>query len=376
MQTQQLALVAAAVVLVGMPTTATAVAPPEQAQMSFKAMDYQDRQDQASRIGVKALSSHWVLPIGASWALEAGTVVDAISGASPAYYTAPRSFAPVRDTRRAQDIKASHYWRNQRITLGQSGSKEIDYASRSHVLMYSRSTPDNNTTLDIGAARTHDTINPVTQLVVNEKKTVNELLLGLTQVVSPRDLIQVQWVHSSGQGYFSDPYKLLDARPNHRQTDALSFRWNHHRPDTNTTARWQARVAQDSFGIRSATLGLELAQVLSPQWTLTPSARLYSQSAASFFSAPDPARPDVPFIPSNFVLGQSHISFDQRLAALGALTMGLKLEKKITASTSVDIKYERYRQRNAWTLHGPHVEGLDDFKAQFVQLGLTHKFGR
>lgn len=376
MQTQQLALAAAAVVLQGLPSAVTAVTPPEQAQASFKAMDYQDRQDQASRIGVKALSSHWVLPIGASWALEAGTVVDAISGASPAYYTAPRSFAPVRDTRRAQDIKAAHYWRNQRIMFGQTGSKEIDYASRSHVLMYSRSTPDNNTTIDIGTARASDTINPVTQLVVNEKKTVQEYLWGLTQVVTPRDLIQVQWVHANGHGYFSDPYKLLDARPNHKRTDAISFRWNHHLPETHTTARWHARAAQDSFGVRSSTLGLELAQVLSPDWTLTPSTRFYSQSAASFFSAPQPGRPDVPFIPKDFVLGQSHISFDQRLAAFGALTWGLKLEKKISASTSVDIKYERYRQRNAWTLHGPHVEGLDDFKAQFVQLGLTHKFGR
>ncbi|PVE06661.1 DUF3570 domain-containing protein [Limnohabitans sp. Rim28] len=376
MQTQQLAMAAAAVVMLGMPTAASAVAQPERAQVSLKTMDYQDRQDQASRIGVKAQSSHWVLPIGAAWALEAGTVVDTISGASPAYYTARRSFAPVRDERRAQDIKASHYWRNQRIMLGQSGSKEVDYLSRSHVFMYSRSTPDNNTTLDLGAARTHDTINPVTRLVVDEKKTVTELLLGLTQVVTPRDLVQVQWVHSSGQGYFNDPYKLLDARPDHRRTDALSLRWNHHRPQTQTTARWQARVMEDSFGIRSATLGLDLAQVLTPQWTLTPSARIYSQSTASFFSAPDPNRPDVPFIPNNFVLGQSHISFDQRLAAFGALTLGLKLEKKITSNTSVDIKYERYRQRNAWSLHGPNVEGLDDFKAQFVQLGLTHKFGR
>ena len=284
MQIQQLALAASAVVLASTSSMVGAVTQPEQAQFSLKAMDYQDRQHQLSRIGVKALSSYWVVPIGTSWALEAGTVVDAISGASPAYYTAPRSFAPVRDTRRAQDVKASHYWRNQRIMLGRSESKEIDYASSSHVFMYSRSTPDNNTTVDLGVARTSDTINPVTQLVVDEKKTVQELLMGLTQVMTPQDLIQLQWVHSSGQGYFNDPYKLLDSRPTTRQINSLSFRWNHHRPETNTTARWHARASNDSFGIRSTTVGLDLAQVLSPQWTLTPSARFYSQSGAYFFS--------------------------------------------------------------------------------------------
>ena len=376
MQTQQLALAAATVLLASTSSGVQAVTRPEQAQVSIKAMDYQDRQDQANRIGVKALSTHWILPIGASWALEAATVVDAISGASPAYYTAPRSFAPLRDTRWAQDIKVSHYGRNQRIMLGHSGSREVDYVSSSYVLMYSRSTPDNNTTIDLGAARTSDTINPVTQLVVSETKNVQDFLLSLTQVITPQDLVQLQWVNSIGQGYFNDPYKLLDSRPSHRRIDAISFRWNHHRPETSTTARWHARAAQDSFGIRSGTIGLELAQVLSPQWTLTPSARFYSQSSASFFSPPDPQRPDLPSIPGNFVLGQSHISFDQRLAALGALTLGLKLERKITANTAVDIKFERYRQNNAWSLHGPHVEGLDDFKADIVQLGFTYKFGR
>lgn len=376
MQTQQLALAAASVLLASTAPGVQAVTRPDQAQVSIKAMDYQDHQNQASRIGVKALATHWTVPIGAQWAVEAGTVVDAISGASPAYYTVPGSLAPLRDTRRAQDIKVSHYGRNQRIMLGHSGSKEIDYVSSSQVFMYTRSTPDNNTTLDVGTARTHDTINPVTQIVVNEKKNVHEWLLGLTQVMTPRDLVQIQWVHSSGRGYFSDPYKLLDARPSQRRIDAINLRWNHHRPDTQTTARWQARLAHDSFGIRSATLGLELAQALSPQWTLTPSARFYSQSSASFFSPPDLQRPDLPNIPANFVLGQSHISFDQRLAALGALTLGLKLESKITDQTTVDIKFERYRQRNAWSLHGPQVQGLDDFRAHIVQLGVTHKFGR
>ena len=83
MQTQQLALAAATVLLASTSSGAQAVTRPEQAQVSIKAMDYQDRQDQANRIGVKALSTHWILPIGASWALEAATVVDAISGASP-----------------------------------------------------------------------------------------------------------------------------------------------------------------------------------------------------------------------------------------------------------------------------------------------------
>lgn len=375
MQVQQLALAAGMAVLAGVPASGIAVTRPEQAQVSVKGMDYQDWQRERDRIHVKALSTHWVVPVASSWVLEAGTVVDAISGASPAYYTAPRSFAALRDTRRAQDVKAAYYWDNQRLVLGRGDSRELDYVSRSHVLMYSRSTADNNTTLDLALAHTRDTINPVTRLVVDEKKTVQEFLVGVTQVWSPRDLWQLQWVHSQGRGYFSDPYKLLDSRPSRRQVDSLSFRWNHHWPETHTTARWHARATRDSFGIRSGTVGLDLAQVLPSEWTLTPSVRFYSQSAAGFFSPPAPDRADVPFIPNDFVLGQSHISFDQRLAPFGALTLGLKLEKRITAATTVDVKLERYRQRNSWSFQDRTVQGLDDFRAQFIQFGLTHKFG-
>lgn len=375
MQTQQLALAAATVLLAATSSDVKAVTRPDQAQVSVKALDYQDSQDQVSRIGVKALSTHWILPFGDSWVLEAGTVVDTISGASPSYYTAPRSFAPVRDARRARDVKVSHHWANQRITLGLSHSDEADYVSSGHVLSYTRSTSDNNTTFDLAVARSRDTINPVTQLVVDEKKTVLEWLLGLTQVLTPQDLVQVQWIHVNGKGYFSDPYKLLDTRPNHRRVNAISLRWNHHWPEIDTTARWQARTARDSFGIRANTFGLDVAKVISPEWTLTPSVRFYSQSSARFFSPPDPQRPHVPVIPNGFVLGESHISFDQRLAPYGALTLGLKLERKIATRTTVDIKYERYRQRSAWSRHGTTIKGLDGFNAHFIQLGITHKFG-
>lgn len=375
MQIQELARVASAALIAGGASVAVAISPPDQAQVSFKAMNYQDRQDQVNRIGVKALSTHWVLPLGGAWSIEAGTVVDTISGASPAYYTSPSSFAAVHDKRQAQDVRAAYHWDNQRIALGQGRSKEVDYLSRSHVLLYTRSTPDNNTTVDLGTAYTQDTINPVNRLVVDERKAVREFLVGVTQVFSPQDLVQWQWVHTRGHGYYSDPYKLLDARPDVRRIDALGVRWNHHMPGTQTTARWHVRAASDTFGIRSGSLGLELARVLTPQWTVTPSARFYSQSSAIFFSPPHPDRPDRPYIPELFVLGQSHISFDQRLAAYGALTWGVKLERKISSNSWVDVKYERYRQRNAWALHGAAVQGLADFNAQFIQVGLTYKFG-
>lgn len=374
MDTRALAMAAAALTALGT-ELAQAVSLPEQAQISIKAMDYQDSQEGALRIRVKALSTQAILPVGASWSLEVGSVIDAISGASPAYYTAPQSFADVHDKRRAYDLKAAYHWQGQRLSLGMARSNEADYLSTSHLLGYAASTADNNTTLELGAAITRDTINPVTQQVVNQKKDSHDLLISLNRVLTPSDLVQVQWVHTQGRGYYSDPYKFLDTRPDHKRANAIAMRWNHHMPDTRTTARWSARATHDSFGIRSATLGLDLAQSLPAQWTLTPGVRFYSQSSARFFSPPSPSGKGYPVIPPDFQLGQTPISFDQRLAAYGALTWALKLEKQLTPHTQIDIKLDRYQQRNAWSLHGPEVTGLAHFKARYIQLGLTHRFG-
>lgn len=374
METRDLLVAASLVLGSGIHDIALANSPPDQARVGIKAMDYRDSQPGADRMRVQALSTQMVLPLGASWSLEASTVVDAISGASPAYYTSPASFASVVDHRKAWDLRVSYYWAGQRLLMGYLRSAESDYLSRGQVLRYSVNTADNNSTFDIGVARASDHINPANAIVENERKSSHEWLLGLTQVLSPQDLLQLQWVRFEGRGYFTDPYKFLDSRPDRKRLDALTVRWNHHMPKQGVTARWHARLADDSFGIRSATLGLDLATTAG-QWTLTPGFRFYSQSSAYFFSPPDPSRPALPAFPPGFVLQESRLSFDQRMAAFGALTWGLKLEKKLSDNTSLDFKFERYLQRNPWTLHGATVKGLADFRARIVQVGWSYRFG-
>ena len=67
-------------------------------------------------------------------------------------------------------------------------------------------------------------------------------------------------------------------------------------------------------------------------------------------------------------------SADQRLASFGAVTLSMKVAYAITAETVVDFKVETYRQAADLYLSGKGSPGLDPFNAQFVQIGLTHRF--
>lgn len=344
-------------------------------------LDYRETQREADqtldRMRVRAWSTRWQLPMAETWSLDLTTVVDVISGASPTWYAVPDSFGEVDDRRRAADVKLVREWGRWRTTLGLATSSEADYRSLGRSLRVARASEDRNLVFDLAYSDTRDRIDPVNRVVSDERKAIRDGLLGVTWVASPVDVVQVQLVRSLGEGYYSDPYKLLDQRPRERRQSVAMLRWNHHRIDWETTFRFSLRAYQDSWGLRSQTLGVDTVVPLAPYlsaasgWTVTPSVRLYSQNAARFFAPPDPAAPERPRLPADFRFGETLLSFDQRLAAFGALTLGLKLDWQLSPRTRLNLKWEAYRQRNDWAWNAPGTAGLPDFQARFLGFGFS-----
>ena len=52
------------------------------------------------------------------------------------------------------------------------------------------------------------------------------MLVGVTQVLSVNDIVQSNLTYSVGSGYYNDPYKAIDVRPDHRDQLAWLTRWN------------------------------------------------------------------------------------------------------------------------------------------------------
>ena len=158
-------------------------------------------------------------PLSDSLVVEGSLVYDAMSGASPLFFNAlsGASALGVTDYRTAGDFKVTKYFERFAIGAGAAYSHERDYVSRGGSVELRTWTADKNRTYALGVAGASDRIHTEAGAADRERKYVLDFLAGVTQVVSPTTIVQSNLTYSRGHGYFTDPYKLLDNRPDRRQ---------------------------------------------------------------------------------------------------------------------------------------------------------------
>ncbi len=342
--------------------------PPERGTVSYRHLDYQDMQPGWDRISVKANAMAVVLPVAGEWSVGGSYTRDIVSGASPYFHSEQLLAGEIEERRIGRDLSLSRYFRRGTLTAGWVDSQESDYTSRGFSLAGSWSTESNNTTFTAGASTLHDRIDVSSIGATQESKDTDTVMVGVTQVLSPVDIVQFNLSRAEGKGFFSDPYKFRDNRPGHRQQDVALVRWNHHFPSLDATSRLGYRYYEDTFGVVAHTLDLEWVQQLPHGWTLTPELRLYAQDDADFYV--DPRFPGVP----NFRPRSQIQSEDQRLSTFGATTLGLKLAKQIGPDWVVDVEYQNYEQRSDWYPWGDGSKDLKPFRANFLQFGVSWSF--
>lgn len=352
-------------------TSAQAEDAPDKAEISTKYLRYRDQQPGLERLTVNSPSIAISVPIAGVWSLDAGLVADQLSGASPRYHTVISSASKMSDSRRAADLRLHRYFDRVKLSAGISYSTEHDYDSTALSLNASFSSEDNNTTWNVGVGSASDKIT-ATGRVLKEEKNGNDFLIGVSQILSPVDIVQLSYSHTNAHGYFSDAYKSLDIRPRERQQSAMLLKYHHYFREIDGTFRVNYRHYYDSFGIRSHTIQLDFAQHLGTDWVITPTLRLYSQSAADFYF--DPVYTFL-FIPVGYKIGGTQfVSEDQRMSAFGGRSIGLKLSKQIDSHWQADVSVERYRQRSDWTFFDNQRPALAPLNASMLQIGLRYRF--
>lgn len=366
------------------PTTAAAENAPEKSTIAVKYGSYNDSQPGWDRIKATAPQVYVQAPIAGDWSIEASGVVDSVSGATPYAHT-QRSGASsggkvgMSDERTAGDVKITRYMARSAISVSVAYSKENDYKSTALGLDGRWSSDDNNRTWTLGVGAARDAIDNTASGIntaINEHKNTQEIMGGITQVLTPADIVQVNLTRGTGSGYFNDPYKSYDLRPSQRDTAIALVRWNHYLEPFDASLRSSYRYYSDTFGVQSHTLGLDWVQPAG-KWTFTPGLRYYSQQAANFYF--DPAlnaqgQYDALGTLMRVMRLTGYKSADQRLAAFGAITLSMKLAYAISPGTTVDFKVDTYRQSADLYLGGKGSPGLDPFSAQFFQIGLSHRF--
>lgn len=347
---------------------------PGPAQVAFKWLSYEDSQPGLKRVSVSSPSLLARVPVGERYAVEGSLTSDSVSGASPRYHTAVTGASRMSDHRHAGDVKVTRYDDRRSLSLAVAASDENDFRSRAVALQGTWSSDDNNRSWTLGLGYTKDRVGSTNNPQLDEPRRTVELAASITQALSRVDLVQAGLTLADGKGWYTDPYKALDARPSARRQTIATLRWNHHVEAADITLRSSYRWYDDSFGVRSHTLSLEPVWQATPQWTVTPLLRLYTQSAARFYYDPVYSFLGAPLPPGYLESPPRFLSSDQRLSAFGAVTIGLKIAWQVDAHWSTDLSYERYEQRGAWRVGGTGSPGLDPFSARFLQWGLARRF--
>ena len=366
-------VIAAALLLPGAMLPARAETPPDQGEVALKFLSYRDWQPGFDRIRVLSPAVHVLAPIGSHWSLDGSLVSDSVTGASPRYHSAVSGASRMSERRNAEDVTVTHYADRSAWSVGEAYSDEHDYRSRSASGTYRWSTDDNNRTWNTGLAYTSDAIGSSDDPTLHAHRRTWELTGGVTQAVTAIDLVQLNLGATLGNGDFSDPYKLPDIRPDHRNQYTSLLRWNHRVDDLQGTLRAGWRYYTDTFGIRANTADVAWVQSFGDRFQLTPSLRYTTQRAASFYYDPVySASLGAPFPPGYD--GVHDASADQRLSAFGAVTAGMRMDVKLAQLWKLDVSYERYEQRGSWRLGGNGSPGLAPFSAQWIQLGIARNF--
>ena len=363
-----LTLLSAALALPGiLPATALAQSAPDHSVVAFRYFDYRDWQPGASRMTVRSPSLYLLRPLSETLSLEGTLVYDAMSGASPLAFNtlSGASGLTVTDYRTAGDVKLTKYFDRFAIGVGGVYSHERDYISRAGSVEVRTWTEDRNRTYAFGAGVASDYIHPSDRHVDNGRKDTLDFLLGVTQVVNANAIVQSNLTYSTGRGFYSDPYKLGDARPDHRRTFAWLTRLNQYLPAPDATLKLSYRYVHDSFGDHSHMVEAAWFQPLPAEFAVTPSLRYYTQNAADFYFGPP--------LGNGFVPGQPYTA-DTRLSAFGAVTAGVKLERAFADGWSADLSLSYYRQRSNWRLSGDGSPGLLPFSARWIAVGVSKAF--
>ena len=366
-------LVAAALALPGS-AAAQGEPGPGPGLLAFKWLSYQDSQPGLQRVGVTSPSLLVRAPLGERWAAELSATTDSVSGASPRYHTAISGASRMSDERRAGDVRVTRFNDRGSWSIGAAASDENDFSSRAVSVQARWASEDNNRSWNAGIGYTRDHIGSSNDPALDERRRTLELTGGVTQALSRLDLVQLGLTLVDGQGYYTDPYKSLDARPDARRQAIATLRWNHHFEASGITLRSHYRHYRDSFDVRSHTLQFEPVWQATARLAVTPSLRLYTQTAASFYYDPVYSFLGAPLPPGYLEAPPRHLSSDQRLSAFGAVTLGIRLAWQVDEDWATDIQFDRYEQRGHWHLGGPGSPGLAPFSARFLQWGLSRRF--
>ncbi len=325
---------------------------------------FQSWQEAAGRIHVDSQAGEVEQGLPDDVRVKLSGVIDTISGATPTGQltldpaTGTIPMTQMEDRRKAWTADVSKPFAQTTVDIGYANSRESDYVSNGYSLNTLTTFNEKNTTLLLGLAATDDTVKVFFQSPW-EKKHGQQAIVGITQLLNPDTTLTVNFSLDHASGYLSDPYKLIEEhvnvgdgltllstfgenRPGRRNGEIVFASLNRNIRAAHAAAQIDYRFYHDTFGINSQTVTAQWFQKLfDDRCVITPSLRVYQQSAAFFYKTTldntgiTPGalpEPDGPFY-----------SADYRLSKMRTVDAGLKIVVRVVPNRfSIDFAYDHY----------------------------------
>ena len=267
-------------------------------------------------------------------------------------------------------------------TLGGNYSKEDDYTSLGGSARLAAELNKKRTTLTLGGSVSNDTVSPENGIpegggmlwcedsrdfqpdwvgCADEPLTFKpankisaDVLVGISQLLNRRAILQVNYSYGQTNGYLTDPYKLVsvindeygqgesgesaiiyEKRPDQRIKNSIFTKFvyvpGQHALHTSYRVFW------DDWGIQAHTLDVRFRYEFSPKFYLQPHLRYNIQTEADFFrNTIDSNDPEPEFVSADHRLGNQD-------TYTGGLKFGVNLSSAHAFSFRSEYIYQHYR---------------------------------
>lgn len=282
---------------------------------------------------------------------------DAVSGATATIYQvdAVSTATKFSDLRNEGTISLGFQGKRSRIVFSGTFGTERDYLTRQVGASASIDLPGRNTTVGLAYSHGSDQVcnkdngmatplesralisdDPCTKNAVFSGKdtagmtkwedlSIDTASLTITQNISPTMNAQFAAFGQVAEGFQSNPYRRVKIGPNSPQEHipdtrarwSLTARLNRFLPKLKAAAHFDARFYDDTWGVIGGNVEMAYSQYAGKNLLLKLHARVYQQSAATFFK-------DAFFYETESTAGE-YFTGDRELAAIRNINLGGKL---------------------------------------------------
>jgi hypothetical protein len=337
--------------------------------------------------------------LGDAWgALDLLLAYDTISGASPtggypsldvttsaSGHTSAAGSLPLasyNDHRESIGLAWARKFGAHLPSIDVSYAKENDYTARAFGISDAWTFAGGRGTLHGGVNFSSDIVAPVTNTLELPKKQQG-YALGATWILTERDLFDVSASLMKQNGYLDDPYKIVpvgtsqpyaelpEHRPDTRQRWAVVGKYGHYYL-WGGALKMTYRYYWDDWSVKAHTLDVVYDHRWDENWTFSPTVRLYTQTAASFWGNTFPAK-------------QEFMSSDYRLAAFSSILGGLGATYRVNPALDLNLgfTYQSSTGKDAVTVSkaasggrpaGSASVSAADFTITTITAGFTWRF--